>query len=146
MSTDIAEDASAGFPKVISDTAHLNLSSFPATSPSVPQTEAAISHAAGTAFLNGKPVTALKTSRPIPAPPRPAFLRVLTRPPHARVLLDGREIGLTPLIQPVQVTAGNHVVELLRADCAPLREQVEFPVDDTLELRRELTRLAQEPR
>jgi hypothetical protein len=68
---------------------------------------------------------------------------VLTRPPHVRILVDGKEIGTSPLNHPIRVPAGSRQVELLREDCEPLREQVDFPAGDTLELRRELTRLSE---
>jgi TonB family protein len=50
--------------------------------------------------------------KPQPAQPQPAFFRIRSEPPGARVVVDGRELGVTPLDR-VRVESGSRVVRLV---------------------------------
>ncbi len=53
-----------------------------------------------------------------PAAPKPALFRVRSYPPGARVAIDGRDVGVTP-IERLQVDAGSRVVRVLRDGFLP---------------------------
>jgi serine/threonine-protein kinase len=53
-----------------------------------------------------------------PAPPKPAYFRIHSVPPGARVAVDGRDVGETP-IDRLQVDPGSRVLRLLREGYLP---------------------------
>ncbi|HEY7819634.1 MAG TPA: TonB family protein, partial [Vicinamibacteria bacterium] len=53
-----------------------------------------------------------------PAAPRPAIFRVRSQPPGAKVAIDGKDVGVTPLDR-VPVNAGSRVVRVLRDGYLP---------------------------
>jgi hypothetical protein len=133
------------YPAIIRDTAYLKIAPVPPGESIPSPTSDAGDVSGGERGASWTPPSVLKSKAPagVPLQSGKAFLRVLTRPPHVRILVDGKEIGTSPLNHPIRVPAGSRQVELLREDCEPLREQVDFPAGDTLELRRELTRLSE---
>ena len=77
--------------------------------------EAAITAEAPAASLD----VALRSQAPaVPAAPRPAILRIRSSPSGARVAVDGRDVGVTP-IERLQVDAGSRVVRVLRDGYLP---------------------------
>jgi len=77
--------------------------------------EAAITAEAPAASLD----VALRPQAPaVPAAPRPAILRIRSSPSGARVAVDGRDVGVTP-IERLQVDAGSRVVRVLRDGYLP---------------------------
>jgi serine/threonine-protein kinase len=50
--------------------------------------------------------------KPQPAQPQPAFFRIRSNPPGAQVVIDGRELGVTPLDR-VRVETGSRVVRIV---------------------------------
>jgi len=77
--------------------------------------EAAITAEAPAASLD----VALRSQAPaVPAAPRPAILRIRSSPSGARVAVDGRDVGVTP-IDRLQVDAGSRVVRVLRDGYLP---------------------------
>ncbi len=77
--------------------------------------EASITAEAPSASLD----VALKPQAPAaPAAPRPALFRIRSDPPGARVAVDGREVGVTP-IERLQVDAGSRVVRVLHDGYLP---------------------------
>ena len=67
------------------------------------------------------------TSRPLSEHPSPnhSRLRVASAPSAARVFVDGREAGVSPLVLDEQ-TVGTHAVRLELSGCAPAETQVEL--------------------
>jgi TonB family protein len=62
---------------------------------------------------------ALRPQAPaVPAAPKPAILRIRSSPPGARVAVDGRDVGVTP-IERLQVDGGSRVVRVLRDGYLP---------------------------
>jgi len=65
---------------------------------------------------------ALASAPPAPAPPAPVVaatvISIESRPPAARVLLDGKDVGITP-IAITNVVPGAHTVELRLAGFRP---------------------------
>jgi TonB family protein len=53
-----------------------------------------------------------------PVAPKPAIFRIRSSPPGARVAVDGRDVGVTP-IERLQVNAGSRVVRVLRDGYLP---------------------------
>lgn len=77
--------------------------------------EAAITAEAPAASLD----VALRPQTPAaPAAPKPAIFRIRSSPPGARVAVDGRDVGVTP-IERLQVNAGSRVVRVLRDGFLP---------------------------
>ena len=77
--------------------------------------EAAITAEAPAASLD----VALRPQAPaVPAAPRPAILRIRSSPSGARIAVDGRDVGVTP-IERLQVDAGSRVVRVLRDGYLP---------------------------
>ena len=81
--------------------------------------EAAITAEAPAASLD----VALRPQAPVaPAAPRPALFRIRSTPPGARVAIDGRDVGETP-IERLQVDAGSRVVRVLRDGYLPWEDE-----------------------
>jgi hypothetical protein len=60
-------------------------------------------------------------------------------PPGARVLVDGREVGTTPLAEPLRVGPGTHAIEVRLDGYAELRREVSVAQGERVEIVAELT-------
>jgi TonB family protein len=77
--------------------------------------EAAITAEAPVASLD----VALRPQAPaVPAAPKPAYFRIRSTPPGARVAVDGRDVGVTP-IDRLQVDPGSRVLRVLHDGYLP---------------------------
>jgi len=91
----------------------------------------------------GHPLSDLPEPKELSASaPRPAqgYAWIKTNPPFARVRIDGREIGSTPLPGPMALPEGAHSLEVEREGCRPLTREFRVPPSDTLILRLTLER------
>jgi serine/threonine protein kinase len=59
------------------------------------------------------------------------FLKISVSP-WAEILIDGDSKGITPIAQPLRLTAGTHVLELKKDDMIQWKNTVTIPMDDTL--------------
>jgi TonB family protein len=77
--------------------------------------EAAITAEAPAASLD----VSLRPQPPaVPAPPKPAYFRISSNPSGARVAVDGRDVGVTP-IDRLQVNPGSRVLRILHDGYLP---------------------------
>ncbi len=104
--------------------------------------EAAITAEAPAASLD----VALRPQAPaVPAAPRPAILRIRSSPSGARVAVDGRDVGVTP-IERLQVDAGSRVVRVLSDGYLPWEDTFRARAGSTETIDAVLTaRAASEP-
>jgi hypothetical protein len=65
---------------------------------------------------------------------------IKTNPPFARVRIDGKEIGATPLPAPTALSEGAHTLEIQREGCRTLTREFRVGRADTLVLRLALER------
>ena len=81
--------------------------------------EAALTAEAPVASLD----LALRPQAPAaPAAPKPAYFRIRSNPPGARVAVDGRDVGVTP-IDRLQVDPGSRVLRVLRDGYLPWEDR-----------------------
>lgn len=59
------------------------------------------------------------------------YLDVMTRPPFAKVFIDDREMGETPLEKPLRLAPGNHQLVLRREGCLPVETTVHVVANAT---------------
>ncbi len=79
--------------------------------------------------VSGAPVDPL--AEPIVAAPAKGGLLVQTRP-WAKVEIDGREAGVTPLNAPIKLTAGMHSVKMSNSDLGKeITRQIEIIAGET---------------
>lgn len=74
-----------------------------------------------------------------------ARVDVTTEPEGARVSVDGREVGPTPLGQPLILGPGDHVVSATLAGYEPAERSVRVAAGDTLAVALTLAKAADEP-
>ncbi len=72
--------------------------------------------------------------------PAQGYAWIKTNPPFARIRIDGKEIGSTPLPAPMALAEGAHSLEVEREGCRPLAREFRVPPADTLVLRLTLER------
>lgn len=82
----------------------------------------------------------------VPPPPAAAiergFARVVVNP-WGRIVIDGDEVGVTPMARPLALTAGEHTLRIENEFFEPLERTIEVPAgseDDPLTLRFDLER------
>lgn len=73
------------------------------------------------------------------------LLWVKTNPPFAKIYVDGREMGSTPLGEPLKVSAGTHRLELERVGCKTTRTEFTIVDAQTASLRFTLDRIEGAP-
>ncbi|MDB5105065.1 MAG: hypothetical protein JWP91_2754, partial [Fibrobacteres bacterium] len=73
--------------------------------------------------------------------PSRGYFKVMTNPPFARVLVDGKELGTTPMPSEIALPEGAHLLEVLRAGCKPVQKEIQISEWDTTFLRITLDRL-----
>jgi serine/threonine-protein kinase len=72
----------------------------------------------------------------------PGFVLIMTNPPFAKVRIDGKPAGTTPIRVPVAIPAGAHTLDLERDGCDPLRAGFNIMPGETASLRYTLDRAA----
>lgn len=82
-----------------------------------------------------------KASSAPAAPAAQSHLWIKTNPPFAKIYVDGKEMGSTPLNAPLAVPAGQHRLELERAGCRTTRTEFTVADGETASLRFTLDRL-----
>ena len=93
---------------------------------------------AGTGGINGSGADARN-------PSAQSLLWIKTNPPFAKIFVDGKEMGSTPLSAPITVPAGQHRLELERAGCKTTRTEFTVAEGETASLRFTLSRLEDSP-
>lgn len=93
-------------------------------------------------MLSPAPETVVRRTEPAPPKglaPSPSagdgYAILKSTPPFARIFVDGKEAGTTPLKTPLRLTAGNHELILEREGCRPLHASFAIGSGDTVGLR-----------
>lgn len=73
------------------------------------------------------------------------FFWVKTNPPFARVLVDGKDVGRTPMAVPISLPEGPHNLEVQREGCRPVTQVFHVSEWDTVFLRLTLDRQEDSP-
>jgi eukaryotic-like serine/threonine-protein kinase len=73
------------------------------------------------------------------------FLALKTNPPFAKILIDGRELGQTPLSEPLVIESGDHILDLVREGCKPIRSEIKIIAGEIVSLRYSLERVEAAP-
>lgn len=86
------------------------------------------------------------STAPAPVPPSPSaaaqgFLWVKTNPPFARVTVDGKDFGKTPLQSPVPLASGAHRLDLERDGCEARHSEFTIAPAETTSLRFTMDRI-----
>jgi tRNA A-37 threonylcarbamoyl transferase component Bud32 len=72
---------------------------------------------------------------PVPAIAVDGYLWIKTSPPFAKIRVDGREMGTTPIRSPIAMAPGGHKLELERKGCVSVQTDVHVTGGDTASLR-----------
>jgi serine/threonine protein kinase len=73
------------------------------------------------------------------------YVWVKTTPPFARLRIDGRESGATPLDTPLSVAGGSHRLHVQHEGCKPVDRDFQVAEGDTVTLRLSLDRIEDGP-
>jgi tRNA A-37 threonylcarbamoyl transferase component Bud32 len=92
-----------------------------------------------------KAISPPTTPKPVPKRNAKAFLRVLTKPGYATVMVNQVDRGVSPTAW-IAVPAGKVQLQLKRSGCLPDSSEVLLAPAESLEIRRELTRVVENPR
>ena len=70
----------------------------------------------------------------------PGYVLVKSNPPFAKIRIDGKLMGTTPLKAPLELASGSHQLDLEREGCAPLHANFRILSGETASLRYSLDR------
>ena len=73
------------------------------------------------------------------------FFRIKTNPPFARVSIDGKVVGSTPIDSPLPLDAGTHVLDIAREGCRKASQVLRISAGDTALVRLTLDRADSAP-